>query len=85
LYLWKSLSACLRNYSLFLITSTPQCYLVTERFVNIISVNIESEGATVKSMSSREVEEGTQWNSPCPRREWFNYLSRRRHGEREGV
>jgi len=33
----------------------------------------------MKSMSSREVEEGTQWNSPCPWREWLS--SRRRHGE----
>jgi len=39
----------------------------------------------MKSMSSCEVEEGTQWNSPCPRREWFNYRSRRRHGGGEGV
>jgi len=52
--------------------------LVTERFINI-SVNIKLEGATMKSMSSCEVEEGTQWNSPCPWREWFS--SRRRHGE----
>jgi len=58
----------LRNYSFFLITS------------NLFNaINIKLEGATVKSMSSREMEEGTQWNSPCPRREWFSYC--RRHGE----
>jgi len=33
--------------------------LVTEKFINF-SVIIKSEGATMKSMSSREVEEGTQ-------------------------
>jgi len=49
------------------------------------SVNVRLEGATVKSMSSREVGEGTRWNSPCPWREWSNYRSRRRHGEGEGV
>jgi len=33
--------------------------LVTEKFINFYD-NIKSEGATMKSMSSREVEEGTQ-------------------------
>jgi len=32
---------------------------------------IELEGATMNSMSSREGEEGAQWNSPCPWREWL--------------
>jgi len=54
------------------------------KFINFYA-NIKSEGATMKSMSSREVEEGAQWNSPCPWREWFNYRSRRRRGEEEGV
>jgi len=58
--------------------------LVTERFINFYA-NIRIEGATMNSMSSREGEEGTRWNSSCPRREWFNYRSRRRHGEGEGV
>jgi len=33
--------------------------LITEKFINF-SVIIKPEGATMKSMSSREVEEGTQ-------------------------
>jgi len=33
--------------------------LVMEKFINFFAI-IKSEGATMKSMSSREVEEGTQ-------------------------